>query len=377
MDMKGGIKIINKIYDGIFALLFSLLDVICIYLNKGRYILRPRVGVSRFYMFIVALSIKHIYGPKKIICSKDEFIVVCLVKDAQEYVKPFVEHYNVLGAKHIVFLDNNSSDYTVRMACKYKNVTVFSTSLPYKIYAHNFKPYLKRRFSRNSWCLCVDIDEFFDYPFSDKINMKSLLNYLNERSYNAVLANMLEMFSDKPLNKLEKGKDINFKDKYRFYDLSEVTKRTIGLTIAVSNKDCKHYLDGIRKTVFGISKVGLHKYPLVFLEEGFPAHKMKEHYVVGKVRLADFSCVLFHYIFTGNFKNKCIKAIKEKSYYKDSLKYKKYFETLQHNPDLNIKEKARSPQKLHDTNELIDNGFLCISDDFIKFVMSYIKNFPG
>jgi hypothetical protein len=64
------------------------------------------------------------------------------------------------------------------------------------------KEYLVRRFSKGRWNLCVDIDEFFDLPFSTIATMNALLHYLNMKRYSAVIAQMLDLFSELPLSKL-------------------------------------------------------------------------------------------------------------------------------------------------------------------------------
>jgi hypothetical protein len=77
-------------------------------------------------------SIEYLHGPAEIPYGEDELVVVCIVRDSRPYVRSFVEHYLSLGVRHIVFLDNNSSDGTVSAARRYDNVTVLRTKIPYK-----------------------------------------------------------------------------------------------------------------------------------------------------------------------------------------------------------------------------------------------------
>ena len=107
---------------------------------------------------VVHPSAEHLYGPEEVAYGPDELVVVCLVRDGRPYVKSFVEHYLSLGAKHLFFLDNESTDGTVEALKKYDNVTVLRTALPFKRYALLVRQYLIERFGRGRWCLCVDID---------------------------------------------------------------------------------------------------------------------------------------------------------------------------------------------------------------------------
>src|SRR5215210_5008710 len=145
-------------------------------------------------------SIEHLYGPEEVPYDEDELVLVCLVRDGRPYVRSFVEHHTSMGIKHMFFLDNGSTDGTVEALKEYENVTVLQTGLPYKRYKGSMKQYLIERFGRGRWCLCVDIDELFDYPYSDVVGLDSLLGYLNERSYTAVVAQMLDMFPEEPLS---------------------------------------------------------------------------------------------------------------------------------------------------------------------------------
>src|SRR5215211_2234633 len=171
-------------------------------------------------------SIEHLHGPQKVDYELDELVVVCNVRDGQPYVKCFVEHYRSLGVKHLFFLDNNSTDGTVEALKNYDNVTVLRTELPYKNPKGGlggtetlFKQYLIGRFGKkDGWCLYADIDELFDYPYSDVVGLDSFLGYLNSNSYTAVAAQMLDMFSEEPLSGREGNPDDPLKELLRFYD---------------------------------------------------------------------------------------------------------------------------------------------------------------
>src|SRR5918995_654069 len=114
-------------------------------------------GATRSPTFLHS-KVEHLHGPKEVPYAEDELVVVCLVRDGRPYVKSFVEHYLSLGAKHIFFLDNGSTDGTVEALKEYDNVTVLRSTLPFKSYQVLMRQYLVERFGRGRWCLCVDID---------------------------------------------------------------------------------------------------------------------------------------------------------------------------------------------------------------------------
>src|SRR5215217_4082054 len=176
---------------------------------------------------LVHPSVEHLHGPEEVTYEADELVVVCLVRDGTHYVKSFFEHYTSMGAKHLFFLDNVSTDGTVEALKGYDHVTLLRTALPYKEYKYLFKQYLIERFGKKDrWCLCADIDELFDYPYSDVVGLGSLLRYLNERSYTAVAAQMLDMFPEEPLAGSREGNfpDEPLKERHRFYDVSDISR---------------------------------------------------------------------------------------------------------------------------------------------------------
>src|ERR671920_1568930 len=171
-------------------------------------------------------SIEHLYGPEEVPYAEDELVLLCLLRDGRPYLKSFVEHHFSMGVKHMFFLDNGSTDGTVDALKEYENVTVLRTGLPFERYELSVRQYLVERFcQKGRWCLYADMDELFDYPYSDVVSLDSLLRYLNERSYTAVVAQMLDMFPEKPLSDVSSDEDERLKEVYRFYDISNVRQQ--------------------------------------------------------------------------------------------------------------------------------------------------------
>src|SRR5215211_1203431 len=264
-------------------------------------------------------SIEHLHGPQEVDYERDELVVVCLVRDGRPYVKSFVEHYRSLGAKHLFFLDNGSTDGTVEALKNYNNVTVLQTMLPYKEYKHLMKQYLMGRFGKKDrWCLCVDIDELFDYPYSDVVALDSFLGYLSSNSYTAVAAQMLDMFPEEPLSGREGTlEDEPLKERHRFYDISNISRRSIKELHHLHNRnntlesdEIEMFRDGIQNTIFG-SKPLRTKFPLVFTDGRIKPFDRSSHWV-DNAKIADITCVLLHYKFLdGYFHKQAAQAVRE------------------------------------------------------------------
>src|ERR671917_1510031 len=166
-----------------------------------------------------------------------------------------------------------------------------------------FKRFLMGRFGKKDrWCLYADIDELFDYPYSNVVGLSPLLGYLTEKSYSAVAAQMLDMFPEAPLSGREGNlEDEPLKELLRFYDLSNITRTSIKERLSLRNNtlesdDIEFFSGGIRGAIFG-ARPHLTKHPLVFLDgrvKSMEGLTLDSDHWVDNARVADFTCVLFH-----------------------------------------------------------------------------------
>jgi hypothetical protein len=325
-------------------------------------------GVVEFRIrpLILRLRLRHLHGPKKIRYGRDELIVLCAVRDGALHVKSFLEHHLALGVAHVVLLDNGSTDATIDLARKYDRVTILRTTCPYRKYETILKRYLVNRFARDRWSLFADIDERFDYPYSDVIDLGELLAYLNEHSYTAVVAQMLDMFGDGPLDRLGSTSDDALEEKYPYYDISAVEKHDYVFG-RPPNSEIKMHFGGVRKTVFGTEN-GLTKAALILASAEvvpFVGWHHTEH-----ASIADFSCVLLHYPFLSTFYEKVEEAVRTDRYkVSASEEYKKYWSRLKEAPHLSLKQETA--RRFEGVNSLLDNGFLVVSEKYVRWVHAH------
>jgi len=326
---------------------------------------------ERIIELILPLKIKHVFGKTKIDYGKNELIAVCLVHNSELCIKDYIGYYLSLGVKHIFFLDNNSIDRTIERARGYKNVTMLKTKAPVRNDEEEcrLKKYLARRFGRRDrWCLVADADEFFDYPHSDAVSLGSLLDYLNMNKYTAVVTQMLDMFSDKPLNKLANNESL--KEFYSYYDIFDIHKKDYFEIMnernfkknILSNKDIKFYTGGIRKTVFNTDN-WLTKHALIFLNNRIDI--LPHSHFSGNARIADFSAVLYHYKFHNDFYNSSLRCVRKGLFPACLHEYESYVKMLDKNPSITLKRKTS--KRLKSVNDLIKNGFLAVSENYRRY----------
>lgn len=130
---------------------------------------RIRLWLGDYIRLIVLQNTaKHIFGLKKINSSVNDLIVLCVVRNGESSIKTFIEHYFSLGAKHIVFLDNDSNDRTIAIASNYDNVTILQTNYKLPIYKTVMRKYLLQYLTEKQSYLFADINELFDNPLKLK-----------------------------------------------------------------------------------------------------------------------------------------------------------------------------------------------------------------
>jgi hypothetical protein len=318
---------------------------------------------------VCLLDVEHLHGPKEVPYGPQELVLLCLVRNGMPWIESFIQHYFSLGVKHIVFLDNDSTDGTISTASRYENVTVLRTKLRVNSYGGGaevlLRHYLISRYAKNRWSLCVDIDELFDYPYSDVIGLDSLLGYFNSKSFTAVAAHALDMFPEKPVLDRADEQDEPLKKVHRFYDLSNLVrwnkqdrpKMLPRFNNTLESDEVEWFAGGIRDKIFGF-KPFLTNFPLVFYDgKTWPE---RPHYVYN-ARIADITCVLFHYKFVKHFRERTILAMRDWRNTTVTSEYSKCLEVLDENP--NVQLKHETAREITSVNDLLEDGFLAASDD--------------
>ncbi len=327
--------------------------------------------LERAQRWMLSHNIQCLHGPETVDYERDELVALVLVRNGRSFVKAFVEHYFSLGVKHLVFLDNGSTDGTTEALKEFDNVTVLRTGVPYKTYNVAMKRYLIERFGRERWTLSLDMDELFDYPYSDVVSLKSLLGYLNDNRYTAVVCYMLDMFSEKPLSEYDAAEtDEPLKERYRFYDISEIrtqSYRAVGdIGNVISNEEIEVLQGGVQRKVFHVSPL-LTKHCLLFLDGELRPMDLSDHWA-GGARVADFTGVLLHYKLSANLYGLVRREIEERRYISRHGKYEKYAKALEESGGVLLR--SETSKELKGVSDLVGSRISAVSKQYLEFVES-------
>ena len=323
---------------------------------------RDRLLEHRVRPLLLRARVRHVAGPERIAYAADEVLLITIVRNGARHLPGFLDHHFRLGVRHVVLLDNASTDDTVAIARRHPNVTVLSTSVPYAPYENVMKRYLARRFSRGRWNLCVDIDERFDYPESAVLPLPALVRYLDRRGYQGMVAYMLDMFADRPMDEASVGEGQDLRRLFPMYDISAINRRRYRFD-PPANPAIEEYHGGIRLKLFGTNN-GLTKVPLVRVDDGVDLFVAWHH--TRNARLADVTGVLLHYPFDASFHEKVRDALASRRYGQFTAQYEHYWNVLREQPDMTLV--TADARRLSDIGQLVHDGFLVESDDFRRWV---------
>jgi Glycosyl transferase family 2 len=285
-----------------------------------------------------------------------------------------------MGFRHIFFLDNGSTDQTITIAKQYENVSVCQSTLPIEANQGLFKRYLAERSAVGGWCVDADVDEFFDYPGSNVMDLGTFLDYLNRNQYTAVVTQLLDMFSDQPLSHLVHKQQEQLASLYQYYDLSDVERtkyRQAEFVVRhaagnqVSNPETALLYGGIRKTLYGsewLTNCLLTKHSMFRLGKG--VELFPHVHFVNHARLADVSCVMLHYKLVSNALETALQN--KESFSGIGKGYSDFIDFILQNPDHQIKQSTAA--KFSDAATLIEDGFLFGSAKYREYVDSFAKS---
>ncbi len=108
----------------------------------------------------------------------------------------FLKYYRELGVNHFIVVDNGSDDGSREQLETQDDVTLFHTTASYKSarFGTDWLNWLQRKYAHGHWCLVVDVDEFFVYPFCDTRPINALTDWLDGAGVKAFSAMLIDMY---------------------------------------------------------------------------------------------------------------------------------------------------------------------------------------
>lgn len=131
----------------------------------------------------------------------DDILLFCTLRNERVRLPWFLRYYRDLGVNHFFIVDNDSTDGSHEYLADQPDVSLWHTAKSYKRarFGVDWLNWLLRRHGDRHWCLTVDPDEFFVYPFCDTRPLRALTDWLDASSIKSFSAMLLDMYPKGPI----------------------------------------------------------------------------------------------------------------------------------------------------------------------------------
>ena len=124
--------------------------------------------------------------------------VLCFVtlRNERARLAYFLDYYRAQGVGHFLIVDNGSDDGSADYLATQPDVSLWQTGASYREarFGMDWITALQRRHGHGHWCLTVDADEFFVYPFCDSRPLRALTDWLDSSGVRSFSAMLLDMY---------------------------------------------------------------------------------------------------------------------------------------------------------------------------------------
>jgi len=273
--------------------------------------------------------------------KKPDILLFCTLRNEKVRLPYFLEYYRGLGIKHFLFVDNDSTDGSREYLADQPDCSVWTTKKGYKRarFGMDWINWLLLKYGHGHWCLTVDPDEFFIFPFCDTRPLQALTDWLDASSIKSFSAMLLDMYPKGRISQqtYQEGQD----------PLEIATWFDSGNYSIQKNKRYGNLWiqGGARQRVFFADKPelapALNKIPLVKWERK-NAYVSSTHMLLPRGLNLVYdewggekaSGLLLHTKFLNTFDAKAQEELERKQHYNASVEYRSYAEMLDNDPEL-------------------------------------------
>ncbi len=270
-----------------------------------------------------------------------DILLFSTLRDEMIRLPYFLQYYRQLGVSHFLIVDNNSNDGGREYLAGQDDVSVWSTSASYKgsRFGVDWLNWLQQKYAHGHWCLVVDPDELFVYPFCDTRPIRALTDWLDVSQVRSFGAMLLDMYPKGRIDEVPYRQGQNPLEIANWFDpgnyMIEKNKLYGNLWIQGGPRARVFFPDAPRKAP------ALNKIPLVKWNKRY-AYVSSTHMLLPRgLNLVydewggeQASGVLLHAKFLDTFAAKADEELERRQHYSASVEYKAYAENLSRNPEL-------------------------------------------
>ena len=130
-----------------------------------------------------------------LIAPRDILCFGCM-RNERPRLPHFLDYYRAQGVRQFLIVDNGSDDGTAEYLAAQEDVSLWQTAASYREarFGMDWLTALQRRHGHGHWCLTVDADEYFVYPFCDTRPLGALTDWLDASGVRAFAAMLIDMY---------------------------------------------------------------------------------------------------------------------------------------------------------------------------------------
>lgn len=270
-----------------------------------------------------------------------DLLVFSTMRNEDPRLPHFLDYYRAMGVNHFLIVDNDSDDGGREFLAEQPDVSIWRTSASYKRskFGMDWINWLLLRYGHGHWCLVVDPDELFVYPFCDSRPIRALTDWLDASSIRSFSAMLLDMYPKGPISSIPYRRGDNPLDIAQWFDSGNYT-------ISRNSKYGNLWIQGgprAREFFHDVPErsPALNKVPLVKWDRRY-AYVSSTHMLLprGLNQVYDewggekASGILLHTKFLDTLTVKAAEEMSRGQHYAGSHEYRAYFEGLRDNTDL-------------------------------------------
>jgi broad specificity phosphatase PhoE len=271
--------------------------------------------------------------------STNDVILLVILQNATNFIKHFINHYQKIGIKYFVFIDNNSSDGSRKVIRDHSTddivIDIWQTNEKFDaIKAMGWKQQMMVYYGLDRWYLNLDIDELLVFDNYKKRSIANVIKTAESRKSQSLGGIMIDMYPNAPLNKTQKIPHDNILDKYCYCDKNTYTRIN-------NQKYLARIFGGPRCRLFNVSP-SLQKFPLIYATKQTLGINPHFWYPYKINLLSNFQLGILHYKFLPDDLKKYVAYTISGVHYNNSKEYKAYITTITKHPSLNFFDKDYS-----------------------------------
>jgi len=261
----------------------------------------------------------------------NDILLFTVVRNEKPRLPYFLKYYRKLGVTKFIFVDNNSDDGTREYLENQSDTSIWRTDASYKRskFGVDWLNFLLGKYASGHWVVVVDVDEFFVFPHCDTRDLNALTDWLDASSIKSFGAILLDMYSQRPIEKTPYRSGTDPIKKLEFFDPGNYTMR----------RNAKYgnlwIQGGPRQRIFFEDNPSrapaLNKIPLVKWQKGFVYVSSTHNLLPRGLNLVcdewggeKASGCLLHAKFLDILRDKALEELERKQHYAASREYEAY-----------------------------------------------------